>query len=101
MIFNAIVKKVPLDATHQRLEVYSPKYPNGQALAFLDSSYEGNPVKFITGWEDIMDKERPFTLNGGVIDDKLVGNTTLVRGFVLQCTKDNTLYIVMDPMLLA
>ena len=101
MIVDAIIRKVKLDATHQRLEAFSPKYPQGQALAFLPDTSEGQSVKFITSWEDIMDKEKPFTLNGGVIDDGLIGTSTLIRGFMLQCGKDNTLYIVMDPSLLA
>ena len=100
MIIDAVVKKVNIDKDHQRLEVLSPKYSSGQPLAYLPATHDGRPVKFITGWEDITNKNKPFMINGGIIQDGLIGNSTLIRGMTVETTNDTTIYIVMDPSLL-
>jgi len=99
VIIDAVVKKVQIDKDNQRLEVLSPKYSSGQPLAFLSTVDEGRPVKFITGWEDVLDKKKPFKINGGTIQDGLIGNSTLIRGMTIEADGDNTIYIVMDPSL--
>ena len=100
MITDAIVKTSVLDKDHKRLELFSPKYPT-KSLIFLDMSHEGKTVKFISGWEDLIGKKRSFTINGGQISDELIGKSTLIRGMCVQCSDDQTIYVVMDPVLLA
>jgi len=100
MIIDAIVKTAIIDKDHKRVELFSPKYPAANALVLLDVSYEGKSIKFITGWEDVSSKKRPFTINGGIIPDNIVGTSTLIRGMCVQCTDDPTVYVVMDPVLL-
>ena len=99
MIIDAIMRMVTIDKDNKRLELFSPKYPEAKALMYLNPSYEGKKVQFITGWEDLSGKRPPFTINGGAIDNKLVGTSTLVRGMCIECN-DGIVYIVMDPSLL-
>ena len=101
MIIDAVVRKVKLDETHSRVEVFSPKYPQGKPLLLLPIGMDGSTIKFITGWEDVMDKKKPFTLNGGRIDDDVIGGSTLIRGMQIQCSGDDTVYVVMDPALIS
>ena len=101
MIINAVVRKMVIDKNNIRLEAFSPKYPQGKALAFVNISFEGKPIKFITDWDDILGGKRPFTINGGHIDDKLIGNSTLISGMQVQCAGDDSIYIVMDPSLIS
>jgi|PlaIllAssembly_1097288.scaffolds.fasta_scaffold629173_2 hypothetical protein len=100
MIIDAIVKTAVIDKDHKRVELFSPKYPMAKALVLLDMAYEGKKIQFITGWEDVIKKKRPFTINGGAIPDDIVGKSTLIRGMCVQCTDDPTVYVVMDPVLL-
>jgi len=100
MITDAVVRKTQIDKDNHRLDVLSPKYSSGQPLAYLSRFYDGRPVKFITSWDDIMNKKRPFKINGGTIQDGLVGNSTLIRGMTIETTDDDNVYIVMDPSLL-
>lgn len=94
MIVDAIVKTKYLDKNSKRVEVYSPKYASGIPLLNLSKEYEGRQVKLITGWEDINIVE-PVTINGSIIDPRLVGNCSLSRGMVLGCFGDDTVYVVM------
>jgi len=100
MIVDAVVRKVNIDSKNQRLDVLSPKYPNGQPLSYLSINNEGRDIKFITGWDDVKDKKKPFKINGGTIQDGLVGNSTLIRGMIIETASDSVIYIVMDPSLL-
>jgi hypothetical protein len=96
MITNAIVKKGA-----KQLEIFAKDQT--KPAAFLPLELDGLPVKFIAGWDDIMGikgEKKPIRLNGGKINHNLMGNSTLVRGFYLQCGEDNTVYVVMDPALL-
>jgi hypothetical protein len=100
MIVDAIVKTAVIDKDHQRLNIFSPKFSNAKPLAHLPMQATGKLVKFITEWDDVIDQKKPFKINGGLIKDELVGNSTLIRGMMLQSSEDDTIYIVMDPALL-
>lgn len=98
MIADAVVKEVTLGQDLSRLEVYSSKYQDGKPLAILPISLINSPVKFIEGWDDIIENTRPFKINGGEIPDDLIGNSTLVMGMQIQCKDDPAIYIVMSPV---
>jgi len=93
MITDAIIKTKKITKDREVVQIYSPKFPNAAPVLTLSSAYKNKPVKLITEWDDITIKT-PVTINGGVINDNLVGKAILCRGMVVSCSGDKTLYVV-------
>ena len=99
MIVNATIKVKQIDKSTRKVEVYSPSFSHGAPLLTLPGQYEGVPVKLVTGWADIP-QQTPMTINGGIINDSVVGKCQLARGMFLTAFGDSTVYVVTPAQLL-
>lgn len=97
MIVEAKVKRVNIDKDKARIDVFNPRF-KFRSLISLHIQHEGKVVKFFTEWSDIKISD-VITINGTKISKDQMGDR-LVRGMVVCCEGDDTIYVHMPEQLI-